>query len=153
MVHKCSTAARLTSPRRSRGILSNFETVSIAQTRAGHCSTCSAEATAAEPRRRPCPQSGGVSCRPQHVRVCSQIDSHPHRSTPGRVNQWLFEQAAQTLLFDEEMRRKLAENNRYAALNLAERMLEAHDRGYWKATPEALENLKTMILEMETWLE
>lgn len=75
------------------------------------------------------------------------------QATTGRVNEWLFDQAAQTLLFDEEMRRKLVENNRYATLNLAERMLEAHDRGYWRATSEALEKLKTMILEMETWLE
>lgn len=75
------------------------------------------------------------------------------QATTGKVNEWLFEQAAQTLLFDEEMKRKLAENNRYATMSIAERMLEAHDRGYWKATPEALENLKTMILELETWLE
>jgi len=32
-------------------------------------------------------------------------------------------------------------------------MLEVHDRGYWKATPEELEKLKTIILDMETWLE
>jgi len=75
------------------------------------------------------------------------------QATTGRVNKWLFEQAARTLLFNEAMRRKLAENNRYAALNLAERMLEAHDRGYWKATSEDLEDLRMMILEMETWLE
>jgi len=75
------------------------------------------------------------------------------QATTGRVNNWLFEQAARTLLFNEAMRRKLAENNRYAALNLAERMLEAHDRGYWKATSEDLEDLRMMILEMETWLE
>ena len=75
------------------------------------------------------------------------------QATTGRVKEWLFHQAAQTLLFDEEMRRRLAENNRYATLDLAERMLEAHDRGYWQATPEELEKLKTMILDMETWLE
>jgi len=75
------------------------------------------------------------------------------QATTGGVSPWLFDQAAQTLLFDEEMRRKLVENNRYATLNLAERMLEAYDRGYWKATSEDLEKLKTMILQMETWLE
>jgi len=32
-------------------------------------------------------------------------------------------------------------------------MLEVHDRGYWKATPEELEKLKTIILDIETWLE
>jgi cobaltochelatase CobN len=75
------------------------------------------------------------------------------QATTGTVSKWLFEQAAQTLLFDEEMRRRLAENNRYATLELAEKMLEAHDRGYWEATPEDLEKLKTIILDMETWLE
>ena len=75
------------------------------------------------------------------------------QATTGRVKEWLFHQAAQTLLFDEEMRRRLTENNRYAALDLAERMLEAHDRGYWQTAPEDLEKLKTMILDMEAWLE
>lgn len=31
------------------------------------------------------------------------------------------------------------ENNRYAALELAERMLETHDRGYWQATHDDLD--------------
>jgi len=75
------------------------------------------------------------------------------QATTGRVKEWLFDQAAQTLLFDEEMRRRLVENNKYATLDLAERMLEAHDRGYWQATPEELEKLKTMILDMEAWVE
>jgi cobaltochelatase CobN len=75
------------------------------------------------------------------------------QATTGMVKEWLFDQAAQTLLFNEEMRHRLVENNKYATLDLAERMLEAHDRGYWQATPEKLEKLKTMILEMETWLE
>jgi cobaltochelatase CobN len=75
------------------------------------------------------------------------------QATTGMVKEWLFDQAAQTLLFDEEMRRRLVENNKYATLDLAERMLEAHNRGYWQATPEELEKLKTMILDMETWLE
>ncbi len=75
------------------------------------------------------------------------------QATTGRVKEWLFDQGAQILLFDEEMRRRLVANNKYATLDLAERMLEAHDRGYWQATPEELEKLKTMILDMETWLE
>ncbi|RLC62147.1 MAG: hypothetical protein DRI01_07340, partial [Chloroflexi bacterium] len=44
-------------------------------------------------------------------------------------------------------------NNRYATLELAERMLEAHKRGYWQATPQGVDRLKTMILDIETWLE
>jgi cobaltochelatase CobN len=75
------------------------------------------------------------------------------QATTGMVKEWLFDQAAQTLLFDEETKRRLVENNKYATLDLAERMLEAHERGYWQATAEELEKLKTMILNMETWLE
>lgn len=75
------------------------------------------------------------------------------QATTGKVKEWLFEQAAQTLLFNEEMRRRLMENNRYATLELAEKILEAHNRGYWQATPEDVDRLKTMILDMETWLE
>ena len=75
------------------------------------------------------------------------------QATTGKVKDWLFEQAAQTLLFNEEMRRRLMENNRYATLELAERMLEAHKRGYWQATPQGVDRLKTMILDIEMWLE
>ncbi len=75
------------------------------------------------------------------------------QATTGKVNNWLFEQAAQTLLFDDETRRQLMENNRYATLEIAERMLEAHNRGYWQGSAEDVDRLKTMILEMETWLE
>jgi len=75
------------------------------------------------------------------------------QATTGRVKEWLFDQAARTLLFDEEMRSRLVANNKYATLDLAERMLEAHDRGYWQATPEEIEKLKTVILDMEAWLE
>jgi len=74
-------------------------------------------------------------------------------ATTGQVKEWLFDQTARTLLFDDEMRRKLMENNRYATLDMAERMLEAHSRGYWSAAAEDLEKLKTLILDMENWLE
>jgi cobaltochelatase CobN len=75
------------------------------------------------------------------------------QATTGKVKEWLFGQAAQTLLFNEEMRRRLMENNTYATLELAETMLEAHERGYWQATPEDVDRLKSMILDIETWLE
>lgn len=75
------------------------------------------------------------------------------QATTGKVKEWLFDRAAETLLFDEQMRRRLTENNRYATLELAERMLEAHDRGYWEGSPEKLEKLKSIILDMEAWLE
>lgn len=75
------------------------------------------------------------------------------QATTGSVKTWLFDQAAKTLLFDERMRRRLTKNNSYATLELAERMLEVHNRGYWQATPEEIDKLKALILDMETWLE
>lgn len=47
------------------------------------------------------------------------------QATTGGVSERLFDQAAKTLLFDEEMRRRLAQNNRCATLDVAESVLYA----------------------------
>jgi cobaltochelatase CobN len=69
------------------------------------------------------------------------------------VENWIWSSVAERFIFDEEMRKRLMENNRYAALGLVERLLEAEQRGYWDATDEELEQLRDAYLEMEGNIE
>ncbi len=75
------------------------------------------------------------------------------QSTTGKVDNWIFEETVQTFMFDDEMRQRLTENNQYATLNIAERMVEAEQRGYWEASAEDLERLKSLVLDLEQGLE
>jgi cobaltochelatase CobN len=56
-------------------------------------------------------------------------------------------------VFDEEMRKRLMENNKFAALGLTERLMEAEQRGYWEATEEELEKLRDAYRQMEGDIE
>jgi cobalamin biosynthesis Mg chelatase CobN len=56
-------------------------------------------------------------------------------------------------IFDEAMRRRLVENNPYAAAEIAQKLAEAMERGYWDATEEEERQLKDAYLEIEEWVE
>ncbi len=45
------------------------------------------------------------------------------------------------------------ENNRFAALGVIERLLEAEQRGYWEATAEELEKLRQAYMQLEGHIE
>jgi cobaltochelatase CobN len=51
------------------------------------------------------------------------------------------------------MRRRLIENNRFAAAEVMERLFEAEKRGYWDATEDELEELRSAYLEVEGDIE
>lgn len=53
-------------------------------------------------------------------------------ATTHQVKNWLFEEAADKLIFDKDMRRKIQENNPYAAVKMGETLLETEKRGYWE---------------------
>ena len=74
-------------------------------------------------------------------------------ATTGSVEQTVWEQTAQTLLLDEEMLRRLQENNPYAAHEIAKRMAEAERRGYWEATEEEKRKLSDILMDSEEMLE
>jgi cobaltochelatase CobN len=69
------------------------------------------------------------------------------------VDDWIFDDIAETFVNDEEMRRFFEENNPYALEEIARRLLEAQQRGLWDADEEVLEELKNNYLEVESWLE
>jgi magnesium chelatase subunit H len=74
----------------------------------------------------------------------------------GTVNftdNWVYDQAAQTYLFDTEMAQKLREANPEAFRNIIGRTLEAHGRGFWDADEEKLQKLRELYELTEDELE
>lgn len=74
-------------------------------------------------------------------------------ATTHAVDNWIWSSIADRFVYDEEMRKRLMENNKFAALGLVERLMEAEQRGYWKATEEELEKLRDAYREMEGDIE
>lgn len=74
-------------------------------------------------------------------------------ATTHAVDNWIWSSIAERFVFDEEMRKRLMENNKFAALGLTERLMEAEQRGYWEATEEELEKLRDAYREMEGDIE
>lgn len=74
-------------------------------------------------------------------------------ATTNKVDNWIWSKVAEDYLFDEEMRKRLQENNKWALHEMIGRLLEAHQRGYWQATQEELDKLRQLFLEVEGELE
>ena len=77
----------------------------------------------------------------------SQIEQHITNTmgwsaTTGQVANWVYEQITETYVLDEKMRERLAELNPAASAKVANRLLEAHERDYWKPDEEMLEALR-----------
>ncbi|MHA1685543.1 MAG: cobaltochelatase subunit CobN [Candidatus Heimdallarchaeaceae archaeon] len=74
-------------------------------------------------------------------------------ATTKKVENWIFEEVADRLIFDEEMRKKLQANNPYATMKIAELLIESEKRGYWKTEERKLKELRDLILNMESEIE
>ncbi|MQA80402.1 MAG: cobaltochelatase subunit CobN [Streptosporangiales bacterium] len=75
-------------------------------------------------------------------------------ATAGVVDDWMYEQLASSYVFDEQMADFMRRSNPWAMRGIAERLLEAAERGLW-AEPDAdtLEQLRETYLELEGDLE
>ncbi len=70
------------------------------------------------------------------------------------VDDWMYEQVAETYALDAGMQQFFAESNPWALNAIAERLLEAATRGMWAAPPpEILAALQQVYLQSETLLE
>ncbi|PKO83019.1 MAG: cobaltochelatase subunit CobN [Betaproteobacteria bacterium HGW-Betaproteobacteria-11] len=70
------------------------------------------------------------------------------------MDDWMYEQVAETYAFDPEMQRFLQEANPWAQNAIAERLLEAATRGMWtEPKQQTLESLRELYLHSETLLE
>jgi cobaltochelatase CobN len=74
-------------------------------------------------------------------------------ATTKEVDDWIFDDIAKTFVLDEENFRFFQENNPWAMEEIGRRLLEASQRGLWKADPKVLDALKSSYLEMEGWIE
>ncbi len=75
-------------------------------------------------------------------------------ATAGVVADWMYEQLAASYVFDEQTRQFLAQSNPWALRGIAERLLEAAQRGMW-AEPDGktLDRLRQLYLDLEGDLE
>ncbi len=69
------------------------------------------------------------------------------------LEDWMYEELANKYALDKEMQRWLKEVNPYALQNIAERLLEAIERGMWQATEEMKQELQNIYLDIEGVLE
>ncbi|MHB1504069.1 MAG: cobaltochelatase subunit CobN [Acidimicrobiales bacterium] len=69
------------------------------------------------------------------------------------VEDWMYERVTDAYVADPEVRKFFEESNPWALRSIAERLIEASERGLWDATTEALEVLRSALLEAEGWEE
>ncbi len=87
-----------------------------------------------------------------------QIESHVTNTmgwsaTTGQVAPWIYERLSQTFVLDAEMRERLARLNPGASVKVAQRLLEACERQYWKPDDATLDALRHAGEELEDRLE
>jgi cobaltochelatase CobN len=69
------------------------------------------------------------------------------------VDDWMYERVTQAYVADPATREFFAESNPWALKSIAERLLEAVDRGLWDASEQARKTLQQALLEAEGWEE
>jgi magnesium chelatase subunit H len=74
-------------------------------------------------------------------------------ATTGQVQPWVYEQLSETFMLDPEMRDRLAKLNPTASARVANRLLEASERNFWKPDAKMLEALRRAGEELEDRLE
>ena len=87
-----------------------------------------------------------------------QIETHVTNTmgwsaTTGQVEPWVYQRLTQTYVLDAEMRERLAKLNPTASVKIANRLIEAHERGYWKPDASLLSALRDAGEELEDRLE
>ncbi|MGH3341795.1 MAG: cobaltochelatase subunit CobN [Carbonactinosporaceae bacterium] len=75
-------------------------------------------------------------------------------ATAGVVDDWMYEQLSASYVFDQNVRAFMEASNPWALRGIAERLLEAADRGLWaQPDPATLDQLRATYLELEGELE
>ncbi|HKA04579.1 MAG TPA: cobaltochelatase subunit CobN, partial [Acidimicrobiales bacterium] len=74
-------------------------------------------------------------------------------ATAGVVDDWMYERVTEAYVGDPGVRKFFEQSNPWALRAIAERLLEADERGLWDASPEARRRLQSALLEAEGWEE
>jgi cobaltochelatase CobN len=69
------------------------------------------------------------------------------------VEDWMYERVTDAYVGDAEVRKFFERSNPWALRSVAERLLEANQRGLWDASASALATLRSALLEAEGWEE
>ena len=87
-----------------------------------------------------------------------QIETHVTNTmgwsaTTGQVEPWVYQRLTQTYMLDDAMRERLAALNPAASAKIANRLIEAHQRGYWKPDAALMQALQNAGDDLEDRLE
>ncbi|MDX2238959.1 MAG: magnesium chelatase subunit H [Hyphomonadaceae bacterium] len=74
-------------------------------------------------------------------------------ATTGKVAPWIYQKISETYVLDAAMRHRLATLNPKASVRMANRLLEAHARDYWRPDEQTLNALRNASDELEDALE
>jgi len=74
-------------------------------------------------------------------------------ATSGTVDNWVYDEANETFIEDEEMQKRLLETNPNSFRKIVATFLEANGRGYWDAPEEKLEKLRNLYMDVEDKIE
>jgi len=74
-------------------------------------------------------------------------------ATSGDVDNWVYEDANETFMADEEMQKRLLELNPNSFRSMVTTLLEANGRGYWETSEENLDRLRELYQEVEDRIE
>ena len=69
------------------------------------------------------------------------------------VEDWMYERVTEAYVADPGVRKFFERSNPWALRSIAERLLEANERGLWDASDRALSTLRSALLEAEGWEE
>ena len=69
------------------------------------------------------------------------------------VDDWMYDKVTAAYVADPAVRKFFEQSNPWALRAIAEKLLEAANRGMWNATEESLAILRDAILEADGWAE
>ena len=74
-------------------------------------------------------------------------------ATTGATPAWVYREVTTTFVVDGAMRERLADLNPHATLQMTERLLEAHNRGFWQPDDAMLDALREASADLEDRIE
>jgi magnesium chelatase subunit H len=74
-------------------------------------------------------------------------------ATADAVDNWVYEDANETFIKDEEMAKRLMDLNPNSFRRMVTTMLEVHGRGYWETSDENIDRLQELYEEVENRIE
>lgn len=74
-------------------------------------------------------------------------------ATAETAEDWMYQRIADKFLFNEENRKWLEDANKWSTHSISERLLEANQRGMWKASEDTINRLKRIYQNAEGLIE